>query len=93
MHAPKNNLRLVFCLTTLLALVMAFAAGSYLWPVPSSINVTQRYKGISHSGINIGGMTGSKVVATKSGTVTYVYTGCVNKNAAGSGNKDCAAAA
>lgn len=74
MHAPKNNLRLVFCFTTLLASVTAFAAGSYLWPVPSSINVTQRYKGISHSGINIGGTTCSKVVATKSGTVTTTTT-------------------
>ena len=95
MRTTKRYFRLALlalCLAALFASVTALAADPYQWPVPSSINVMQRYKGTSHSGIDIGGTTGSKVVATKSGTVTYVYTGCVNKNAAGSGNRDCTAA-
>lgn len=95
MRTTKRYFRLALlalCLAALFASVTALAADPYQWPVPSSINVMQRYKGTSHSGIDIGGTTGSKVVATKSGTVTYMYTGCVNKNAAGSGNRDCTAA-
>lgn len=95
MRTTKRYFRLALlalCLAALFASVTALAADSYQWPVPDSKKVTQAYKSGSHTGIDIGGTNGSKIVATKSGTVTYVYTGCVNKNAAGSGNKDCAAA-
>ena len=81
----------VFCLTALLSDSLVQAAGSYQWPVPSSKTVTQKYNGSSHTGIDIGVSMGSQVVATKAGTVLYVYTGCINRNAAGSGG-DCAAA-
>lgn len=95
MRTTKKCFRLALlalCLAALFASVTALAAESYMWPVPASNRVTQAYKGSSHTGIDIGGSTGDTIVATKSGTVLYVYTGCVNKNAAGSGNKDCAAA-
>lgn len=85
-------LLLAFCLTALLPQSRAQAAGSYQWPVPASKTVTQNYKAGSHTGIDIGGSSGSKIVATKAGTVLHVYSGCVNQNAAKSGNKDCAAA-
>lgn len=85
-------LLLAGCLTALFSTGQAMAAGSYQWPVPASKNVTQPYKPGSHTGIDIGGSKGSTIVATKAGTVVYVYSGCVNQNAANSGNKDCAAA-
>ncbi|MDR3765633.1 MAG: S-layer homology domain-containing protein [Butyricicoccus sp.] len=95
MKLRKFTARLILvsgCLTLLFSMAPALAAGSYQWPVPASKTVTQAYKAGSHTGIDIGGAQGSQVVATKAGTVVYVYTGCVNQNAAKSGNKDCAAA-
>ncbi|MGN1008435.1 MAG: InlB B-repeat-containing protein, partial [Butyricicoccus sp.] len=70
----------------------AFAADPYMWPVPASKTITQKYKSGSHLGIDIGGSKGIDVVATKAGTVFYVYTGCVNNNAASSSGKSCTSA-
>ena len=95
MRTTKRYFRLALlalCLAALFASVTALAADPYQWPVPDSKKVTQAYKSGSHTGIDIGGTTGSKIVATKAGTVFYVYTGCINKNAANSSNKGCKAA-
>ena len=66
-------------LVTVAPMPWAGAAESYRWPVPSSTKVTQKYSA-GHTAIDIGGTKGCDVVATKSGTVYYVYTGCVNNN-------------
>lgn len=66
----------------------ALAAGTYRWPVPSSTKITQSYSS-SHTAIDIGGSKGADVVATKAGTVYYVYTGCVNSSALSSSGKSC----
>ncbi|MBR2782902.1 MAG: M23 family metallopeptidase, partial [Firmicutes bacterium] len=74
---------ILFCLFTVsLSLITAtygLAAESYLWPVPSSTNISQNYSS-SHKALDITG--GGNIVATKSGTVVYVYSGCNNVNAA-----------
>lgn len=82
---------LSLCLTLLVASGTALTAESFQRPMPDSKKVIRTYKSGSHNGIDIGGSTGNKIVATKFGMVLYVYTGCVNKNAAAFGNKDCAA--
>lgn len=59
----------------------AAAAESYLWPVPKGNN---NYIYLAElPGINIKG--GDKVVATKSGTVVYAYSGCGNNSALSTG--------
>lgn len=62
----------------------AKAEGYYLWPVPYTTTLSRGYSS-GHTGLDIssGGITGQNVVATKSGTVYYVYSGCNNNNAAG----------
>lgn len=71
--------------------VYSFAAESYLWPVPASKTMSRGYSS-SHSGLDITASTGSSVVATKSGTVYYVYSGCKNSNASSSSGKACTSA-
>lgn len=71
--------------------VYSFAAESYMWPVPASKTMSRGYTS-SHSGLDITGSVGSSVVATKSGTVYYVYTGCINSNSAASSGKACTSA-
>lgn len=81
-------------LSTCLALLMlltiipisAKAAESYLWPVPSSKSTSRQYSS-SHQAIDITG--GGNIVATKSGTVYRVYSGCGNVNAASGSGKSC----
>lgn len=60
------------------------AESKWLWPVPYTTNITQYYTGSYssglHSGIDISntGVSGKAVVASKSGTVSAVYSGCNN---------------
>ena len=81
----KRILGVILTLAMLASLVpSALAAESYRWPVPSSKSISQKYGG-SHVGIDITGSKGCDVVATKSGTVYYVYKGCINSNALSTG--------
>lgn len=71
---------LILALLALFLLGGAAMAEVYLWPVPSlavNTSITQKYSS-SHPAIDIGVSNGSKVVATKSGTVVQVYSGCQN---------------
>ena len=60
------------------------AESKWLWPVPYTTNITQYYTGAyadgGHSGIDISdtGVSGKAVVASKSGTVSAIYSGCSN---------------
>lgn len=60
------------------------AESKWLWPVPYTTNITQYYTGAyadgEHSGIDISdtGVSGKAVVASKSGTVSAIYSGCAN---------------
>lgn len=75
---------IIFILFTALSAISL--AEEYLWPVPSvsvGSSITQRYKGSSHRGLDISG--GGDILATKSGTIIYVYTGCNNSDAASTG--------
>lgn len=54
-------------------------AEDYLWPVPAGTSMSRGYSS-SHKGLDI--TSGGNVVATKSGTVEYVYSGCINTDAA-----------
>ena len=62
-------------------------SNSWLWPVKYTRNVTQRFTGSYssglHSGIDISssGISGQKVYASKSGTISNVFSGCGNSNA------------
>ena len=62
------------------------AESKWLWPVPYTTNITQYYTGAyadgEHSGIDISdtGVSGKAVVASKSGTVSAIYSGCANVN-------------
>ena len=81
----KRILGVLLILAMLASLVpSALAAETYRWPVPSSKSISQKYGG-SHVGIDITGSKGCDVVATKSGTVYYVYKGCINSNALSTG--------
>ena len=81
----KRILGVLLTLAMLASLVpSALAAETYRWPVPSSKSISQKYGG-SHVGIDITGSKGCDVVATKSGTVYYVYKGCINSNALSTG--------
>ena len=68
--------------------ITAQAADGYLWPVPSSTNVSLGHSS-EHPGICITGSKGCDVVATKAGTVFYVYTGCRNSSARAVGGRSC----
>ncbi|MBQ9307034.1 MAG: hypothetical protein IJ229_03830, partial [Clostridia bacterium] len=70
----------------ILALIYA-SAESYLWPVPSSRNLSRGFYA-GHEALDISG--GGNIVATKSGKVFYVYSGCNNSNAWG--NRSCSSA-
>lgn len=52
---------------------------SWLWPVSSSTSVSQKYTS-SHPALDITGSYDCSIVASKSGTVYYVYGGCKNVN-------------
>lgn len=60
------------------------AESKWLWPVPYTTNISQYYTGAyadgGHSGIDISdtGVSGKAVVASKSGTVSAIYSGCSN---------------
>ena len=68
--------------------IAAQAADGYLWPVPSSGNISTSYSD-GHTGIDITGQNGCDIVSAKAGTVYYVYTGCVNSGARASGGHSC----
>lgn len=75
-------------LTPLMSALPAAADEGYLWPVPAGTNVSQYYSSY-HKAIDITG--GGKIVATKSGTVEWVYTGCGNYSGALSSGDSCGA--
>ena len=53
----------------------AYAAeAQWLWPVPSSTQINQRWNS-EHGGLDIGGAHGCDIVASKSGTVLKVLNG------------------
>ena len=59
---------------------------TYLWPVPSCTSITNgRGWSSSHNGIDIPGAKGANIVATKSGTVVAVMSGCSNYSGLSSG--------
>lgn len=59
---------------------------AYLWPVPSSKTLSRGYSS-SHTGLDIVQKGDNiSILATKSGTVIRVYSGCGNTNGAGSGS-------
>lgn len=58
-------------------------ASGFMWPTPGNYYVTSEYGwrwGRLHAGIDIGdaGIGGDPVVASKAGTVAYVYSGCTH---------------
>ena len=73
----KHIFFISFLFMTVFLLGQAVWAEDYLWPVPaaSSNNISQSYSS-SHPAIDIGISPGTPVVATKSGTVAFVYSGC-----------------
>jgi len=67
---------------------MLTASEQWLWPVPSSRNVTQGFRPSSnpgHDGIDIGAAANATMVAAKSGTVVQVYSGCKNHSGGNTG--------
>lgn len=50
------------------------AEAQWLWPVPSSTTINQRWNAV-HGGLDIGGAHGCAIVASKSGTVLKVLNG------------------
>ena len=79
---------LVFCMVLGVLFTItttASAAESYLWPVPAGKTLSRGYGG-GHLGLDIiSGGDGTNIVATKSGTVVIVYTGCGNYNGGSDG--------
>ena len=67
------------------------AENKWLWPVPYTTNITQYYTGSyssgKHSGLDISsaGISGKSVVASKSGTVSAVFSGCANESGKSTG--------
>ncbi len=58
-------------------------ASGFMWPTPGNYYITSEYGwrwGRLHAGIDIGdaGIGGDPVVASKAGTVAYVYSGCTH---------------
>ena len=83
----KNIFKKIIC--AVFALVLAFgatipvsAAESYLWPTANQNRISQYYRS-GHTALDIAGS--GNVVATKSGKVEYLYTGCTNFNGAKKG--------
>lgn len=62
--------------------------GKFLWPAPGCQNVSQKFKGANHTGVDLttgkGDSTGENVIAIADGTVTYLQSGY--RNAQGSTN-------
>ena len=81
-------LALCLCFTAVIPLTLqAAAAENYLWPVPSGTSVSQNYSS-GHTALDITG-AGGNIVATKSGTVIAVYSGCHNYSGAASSKSGC----
>ena len=94
----KSSKRVIAALLTVALMIGAFpawnfnltvnAAESYLWPIKDVKKITnnRQYNASSHKGIDIPGKN-LPIMATKSGTVYIVYTGC--KNWSHQDNKTC----
>jgi murein DD-endopeptidase MepM/ murein hydrolase activator NlpD len=78
----------VILLSTALFTAYVVAAESYLWPAPSTTYITQTYSS-GHKAIDIGVSNGSALVASKSGTIFKIFSGCHNYNGAADGNPGC----
>jgi len=78
----------IVILSLLLLLCGISYAENYLWPCATARNISQYYSSY-HPALDITG--GGNIVATKSGTVYYTYTGCGNSNAAATG-RSCSSA-
>ena len=83
----KSILKKTVC--ALFAVILAFgsmipvsAVESYLWPTANKNRISQYYRS-GHTALDIAGS--GNVVATKSGTVEYLYTGCTNFSGAKKG--------
>lgn len=70
---------IVICLPIGFAFETTAAEANWLWPVSGSTTVSQNYSG-NHDGIDITAGSSLPIVASKSGTVTRVYSGCNNTN-------------
>ena len=90
---PKRLVTLLFVsiFLALLSISANAAETSWLWPVPSKTTITngRYYQGSDHNGIDIPGTYGSQVVASKSGKVVVVFSGCKNHDAVGSNGIGC----
>lgn len=83
----KNIFKRISCV--LFAVIMAIgatisvsAAESYLWPTANQNRISQYYRS-GHTALDIAGS--GNIVATKSGKVEYLYTGCTNFSGAKKG--------
>ncbi len=61
---------------------MAYSKTGWLWPVSPSVRRLIRGYRSDHSGLDIAVSAGSKVYASKAGTVIQVYTGCNSNSVA-----------
>lgn len=62
-------------------------SGGYIWPVPSSKNITSKFGprwGKNHNGLDIGAPIGTEVVASRSGEVIKVNDSCPTQGGYGS---------
>jgi hypothetical protein len=64
------------------ATISVSAAESYLWPTANQNRISQYYRS-GHTALDIAGS--GNIVATKSGKVEYLYTGCTNFSGAKKG--------
>ncbi len=84
MNSWKKYLSVVLALTLVLSIPVfakpvTAAEAKWLWPVPDSISVYQKYGG-NHDGIDIIANSNVPILASKSGTVVRYFFGCNNHN-------------
>ena len=86
----RKMLAIALCIIMIVPLsgIVYATEASYLWPCPSTTALSRGYSS-SHRGIDISASNGSNVVATKSGTVAVVYSGCKNYSGAASNGLGC----
>ena len=91
MKKRVTALLLAVLLISLLTVPASAAETSWLWPVESCTSITpgRDYNGSEHNGIDIPGVYGAEIRASKSGTVDTVYSGCNNHNAYSAGGQTC----
>ena len=83
MNSIKRSFSIVLVVSFVLSMLIfaqpvSAAEAKWLWPVPASRSISQRYGG--HDGLDITADSNVPIVASKSGTVVRYFVGCNNYN-------------